>query len=92
VTGSTPTPESAPGTAPAGGQFTALTAQPTSTEAVTTSAAAAAAAEGDTSGGELAVTGLNLSAPALGGAACFVILAGMLLSYGFARRRRKFTA
>ncbi len=72
---------------PAGGRFTEVTAQP-----ISTGWPSSAAAAGGRSDAELAATGSLRSAPALVGTGCFVVLAGMMLSYAFARRRRKFTA
>ncbi len=82
--GSKATSSTPPGAAPAGGQYTHVTAQPTSTDLV---AAAKPASEGS-----LASTGPNVSAAAIVAAGCFLTLAGMIVSRLVARRRRKFIA
>jgi hypothetical protein len=83
-TGPATTPDTPPASAPEGGQYTHVTAQPTSTHLVPAAKPA--------SGGSLASTGPNTSAAAIVAAGCFLTLAGMIVSRLVARRRRKFIA
>jgi hypothetical protein len=82
--GPTTTPGTPPGSAPEGGQYTHVTAQPTSTDLL--------AAAKPASGGSLASTGPNVPAAVIVAAGCFLTLAGMIVSRLVARRRRKFIA